>query len=280
MSIEQARRAFAEEVLATAKVDSPAMLDAFARVPREAFLGPGPWRIAQPLDPATPYRATPDSEAEQVYRDVSIAIDPARQLNNGMPSALALWIGAAAPRAGESLMHIGCGTGYYTAIMAELVGPGGRVVACDIDPDLARRAAANLAAWPHVQVSHGDGSAPHGPHDVIFVNAGATHARREWLLALAPGGRLAVPLTVHVPHFRHGVGIFVCIERRDPGWPVRVVSPAAIYDCAGARDDQADTELHALLAPGAVARIHTALLEAHPRTPACVVHVDGFCLHD
>lgn len=280
MSLEQARRAFAEEIVATSHVKSQALVDAFARVPREFFLGPGPWQIAQPLDPATPYRTTPDANPEHIYRDVVVAIDASRRLNNGQPSALAMWIGAAAPLPGESVLHIGCGVGYYTAILAELVGPGGRVLACDIDAELARRASEHLAAWPQVQVDASDGSDPHGPFDVIFVNAGATHPRPGWLSALAPGGRLALPLTVHVPHFPHGVGIFLCAERRDSRWPARVVSPVAIYDCAGARDDLAEAELHSLLAPGAVSRLHTLSLEPHPRTPGCVVHVDDFCLQE
>jgi protein-L-isoaspartate(D-aspartate) O-methyltransferase len=280
VSLEETRRTYAEGVLAAAKVDSPALRDAFARVPRERFLGPGPWLIAQPQDPANPYRPTPDAELEHIYRDVVVAIDPARMLNNGMPSALAMWIGAADVRSGDAVLHIGCGTGYYTAILAELVGPRGRVDACDIDRDLAGRARANLEDRAQVRVEASDGSAPRGPFDVIFVNAGATHARREWIAALAPGGRLTMPLTVNVPHFPHGVGIFIRVDRAETSLPVRVVSPVAIYDCAGARSEEADAELHALLAPGAVARIKALSLDPHPRGPGCVVHVDSFCLQE
>jgi protein-L-isoaspartate O-methyltransferase len=46
MTLEDYRRFYAEEIGYAANVQSPALLGAFERVPRENFLGPGPWRIA------------------------------------------------------------------------------------------------------------------------------------------------------------------------------------------------------------------------------------------
>jgi protein-L-isoaspartate(D-aspartate) O-methyltransferase len=286
-ALDAARRAFAEEIRAVAHLGNAALVEAFARVPREAFLGPGPWHIARVLDRARPYRTTDDARPEQVYHDVVVAIDVDRQLNNGQPSALACWIEAAAPRLGEAVLHVGCGTGYYSAILAELVGPTGHVVACDIDPTLAGRARAALAPWPQARVAEGDElDASGGPgsqggrYDVIFVNAGATHPRPEWLAALAPGGRLLLPLTAHVPQvLRHGVGMVVCAERRGDRWPARVVSPVGIYDCVGARDDAAEAQVRALL-PSVGSRIHALSVEPHDRGPACLVHVAGSCLQE
>jgi protein-L-isoaspartate(D-aspartate) O-methyltransferase len=279
MSIDEVRRNYARQVCQTAQVDSQALVDAFARVPREHFLDPGPWQIAQPFNPSEPYRTTPDARVEHLYEDVLVAIDPARQLNNGQPSAHARWIGAAAPKPGESVLHVGCGVGYYTAILAELVGSKGRVVACEVDPGLAARARTCLADWPQVRVLASDASEPLCPHDVIYVNAGATHARPEWLSALAPGGRLLLPLTVHLPMFpQHGVDFVLCAERRGERWPVRVVSPVGIFDCQGARDEDAATQLRRLLTPDAAARLHALVVEPHAKGGECLYHLDGFCL--
>jgi protein-L-isoaspartate(D-aspartate) O-methyltransferase len=52
---------------------------------------------------------------------------------------------------GEQVLHLGCGTGYYTAIIAELVGSAGRVTAVEIDATLARKARAALADGPQVK---------------------------------------------------------------------------------------------------------------------------------
>ena len=48
-----------------------------------------------------------------------------------------MWLAAADPKPGDHVVHIGIGTGYYTAILAELVGPTGRVTAIEYDASLA-----------------------------------------------------------------------------------------------------------------------------------------------
>jgi protein-L-isoaspartate(D-aspartate) O-methyltransferase len=54
---------------------------------------------------------------------VLVAIDEKRLLNNGPPSFLAILIEALALQEGDHVVHVGCGTGYYSAILAEFVGP-------------------------------------------------------------------------------------------------------------------------------------------------------------
>ncbi|HBZ70074.1 MAG TPA: hypothetical protein DEP35_10195, partial [Deltaproteobacteria bacterium] len=54
-------------------------------------------------------------------------------LNNGHPTTLARFLDFLAIRAGDRVLHVGCGVGYYTAIIAEIVGPYGHV-----DGDRAR----------------------------------------------------------------------------------------------------------------------------------------------
>jgi len=276
MTLADARRAFAERVAAVAELSSVALIDAFARVAREDFLGPGPWQLGDPLDRTRSYHATQDADPRHVYHDVLVALDPARELNNGVPSALARWIEAAAIQPGDRVLHVGCGVGYYTAIIAELVGGAGQVTAYEIDRGLAARAQAALAAWPQVEVHADDGGAARGSFDVIFVNAGVTVPHPAWLDALRPGGRVVVPLTIHAPTLSGGVGVMVCITRAPGGWRARVVSPVGMYDCAGARDPAHEAELRPLLRAGSAMR---ALERApHERGAACLAHLPGFCL--
>jgi hypothetical protein len=56
MNPQEMRRRYAETLCAIANLRIEAIVEAFARGPREDFLGPAPWRIghAQPLDPAVP----------------------------------------------------------------------------------------------------------------------------------------------------------------------------------------------------------------------------------
>jgi hypothetical protein len=135
------RRAYARQVLFQGRASNAALENAFATVEREKYLGPGPWPIARwPRG----YSLTPDADPAWLYADILVGILPERSLNNGQPSAHATWISAVDPKPGEHLVHIGAGVGYYTAIMAMMVGEGGKVTAIEFDDDLARRAAANL----------------------------------------------------------------------------------------------------------------------------------------
>jgi hypothetical protein len=90
-TLDEIRRSFAEEVRAVAHLESGPLVEAFAHVPRERFLGDGPWQIVRALDRKQPYRTTEDADVRHIYHDVGVALDPSRGLNNGQPSALALW---------------------------------------------------------------------------------------------------------------------------------------------------------------------------------------------
>src|SRR5713101_4210369 len=177
--LEIVRRAYAKQVMAAAGVANRRIEAAFAAVPREDFLGPGPWPI---LRWGGGYVTTPTRNPVYLYADVLVGIIPERNLNNGQPSFLASLIAAAAPRPGEHALHVGAGIGYYTAIIARLVGRGGRVTAIEFDAGLAERLATNFAGVRNVRIVHGDGSqVAFDPADVILVNAGATRPADFWL---------------------------------------------------------------------------------------------------
>src|SRR5213080_2205117 len=137
----QIRRAYAKQIMAAAGVEDRRVEAAFAAVRREQFLGPGPWPI---LRWGQGYVPTPSRDPVYLYSDVLVGIIPERNLNNGQPSFLAALIASGAPRPGEHAVHIGAGVGYYTAILAHLVGRTGRVTAIEFDPQLAERTDANL----------------------------------------------------------------------------------------------------------------------------------------
>jgi protein-L-isoaspartate(D-aspartate) O-methyltransferase len=235
------RRAYAKEIMATAGISDPRLETAFAEVRREDFLDPGPWSV---IGPRGDYIRTPSSDLAYLYLDHVVAILPQRHLNNGQPSLHAKLIGEAGAQAGEHVVHIGTGTGYYTAIMARLVGSSGRVTGVELDPGVAARARDNLSSYPHVCVTCGNGvHAPIETADVIYVNAGATRPADDWLDGLSEGGRLILPLTTN-RGFTHNdppvaierYGAVFRIERRSTEFLARWISPVAIFPCEGARD--------------------------------------------
>jgi protein-L-isoaspartate(D-aspartate) O-methyltransferase len=231
-SAETLRRFYARLVVPKETGSDARLMEAFATVPREQFVGPGPWQMIT----ASGYVDTPSDDLAFLYQDVVVGLAPKRGVNNGQPSLHATSIAAANPSVGETVLHIGAGTGYYTAILATVVGPTGKVVAREIDPDLARQARSNLAAYANVELQHlsgTEGSLP--PVDVVYVSAGATGPPKMWLEALRPHGRLIFPLTP-----ADGVGGMLLVSRTDAGpFDARFVSPAVFIPCIGARDEKA-----------------------------------------
>ena len=155
-AIREAGRWFAEELRFVALVSATEVIEAFASVPRERFVGPGPLRILSSWN-MKDYWTPPDATAAAVYHDVLIAYDERRRLNNGLPSLWAFVFDKLLVACGERVLHLGCGMGYYTAVLAELVGPAGDVSAVEIDEPLAERAREALTPWPQVTVINGDG---------------------------------------------------------------------------------------------------------------------------
>lgn len=275
-----ARRVYAKQVAHAACAEDPRMEAALADLPRERFLPPGPWQIQR--WPGG-YQVTPDDDPVYLYQDTPVAILPERRLNNGQPPFIAGLIARGRPRPGDTAVHIGAGTGYFTALLARLVAPGGRVLGIEHDPVLAAHASQALASSSEgdVDVLAGDGTAMALPAaDLILVNAGATHPAAAWLDALKPGGRLILPLTAGglEPGSPITRGVVFLIERRDGGYSARCLSMTMIYPCVGARDPEAVAALGRALASGGqdmVTSLHRAdaVDEAH-----CWLRGPGWCL--
>ncbi|MCW5745220.1 MAG: methyltransferase domain-containing protein [Alphaproteobacteria bacterium] len=237
------RRWFANDLrLRTPVVRNLSIVDAFAAVPRERFLGPGPWQILSFNRPDEPF-TTPDASPHWLYHDALVAIDAARGLNNGQPSFWAHNLDQLDLRRGERVLQVGAGTGYYTALLAELVGADGRVVAVEHDAGLAARAADNLAPWRQVRVVAGDGRTQDaGTVDAIVAFAGSTHPAPLWLDRLAEGGRLMMPLTG-----TDRWGFMLRATRRGDAFDAVSIGGVGIFPCIGGRDEDAALRLQQAL---------------------------------
>jgi len=233
------RRWYAEDLrLRTPVRRNLDIVTAFATVPRERFLGPGPWRIVPDNRPDQPF-TTPDDQPHWICHDVLVTIDETRSLNNGLPSFWARNFDHLDLRRGERVMQVGAGTGYYAAVLAEMVGTTGRVVAVEYDGELAARARANLEPWAQVEVVAGDGRT-HDPGeiDAVVVFAGSTHPAPSWLDRLADGGRLMMPLTSESRW-----GFVLRAQRHGAEFDAAPISGVGIYPCAGGRDEEAGKRL-------------------------------------
>jgi protein-L-isoaspartate(D-aspartate) O-methyltransferase len=282
MTLDQNRDFYAEEIRIAANLCSADLVRAFATVHREDYLGPPPWQICSADKAALAALGigggiyTSTDNPRDLYHNVLVAIDPARHLNNGQPSAVARWIAALDLRRGDHIYHAGCGVGYYTAILAEMAGPEGRVVAVDLDADLAARARKNLSGYPWVSIHAGGAVLDPGPCDAMLINAGVTHPHRPWLGRLKDGGRMILPLTGRGQ--MHGSGIMALITREPAGFSARTVSFVAIFSFSSLRDPEIEPLLTSALAKRDLLRLSSLRLDEHAREDTCLVHTSGTCL--
>lgn len=116
------------------------------------------------------------------------------------PSTVAAMLRLLRVPPGARVLDVGAGSGWTTAILARLVGPTGRVVGVELEPDLAARAARSLAAWdmPWADVRPAEpgvlGRPDEGPYDRILCSASPPTLPDALVAQLADGGRLVMPV--------------------------------------------------------------------------------------
>lgn len=152
------------------RVTDERVIDAFATVPREAFL--------------------PKALKGVAYLDEDLPIKPGRYLME--PMVMARLVQAAGIQSSDVVLDVGCATGYSSAILAKLAAT---VVALEEDGELAKMAAENLARVEidNVAVIEGSltgGASKHGPYQVIFLSGAASELPAELIDQLDEGGRL------------------------------------------------------------------------------------------
>jgi len=276
------RRRYADLIVKTAGLRSDRLVRALSEVPREDYLGSGPWKIMRFTFPIT-YEDTPDDDPIHLYKDVMVAIDAELNLNNGLPSGLSRWIDAMDIQDGDHVVHAGCGTGYYTAVIAQMVGSSGRVTAIEFDSALASRARSNLRGFPNVDVIAGDATTyDPGLADAILINAGATHPVALWLDALKERGRLVFHLVRWQEGSKLGIGnagwgATIRVQRQGAAYNARWIGPTGIFPCLGAINSDADRLLGTALTQNGLTGIRSLRREVHAPESSCLLHGGGYC---
>jgi protein-L-isoaspartate(D-aspartate) O-methyltransferase len=157
-----------------AGVSDRRVIDALRAVPRERFV--------------------PPAERSRAYSDAPVAI--AHGQVTTQPSLSARMVAALSLRGDESVLEIGTGLGFQTALLAELAG---EVWSVERWPDLVEAARGSLAEQgvANVELAVGDGSRglpEHAPYDAVLVSAAFPEVPKPLAEQLTPGGRLVQPI--------------------------------------------------------------------------------------
>lgn len=155
-------------------IRDPLTLRAMGRVPREKFV--------------------PDKYRSLAYEDRPVSIGEEQTVSQ--PFMVALMTQALKLSGHERVLEIGTGSGYQTAILAEIVQ---HVYSVERIPALARRAREILGTlgYTGVEIIVGDGTLgdpDHAPFDAVLVTAGSPHVPHPLREQLADGGRLVIPV--------------------------------------------------------------------------------------
>ena len=175
---------------------SPRIREAMLAVPREEFI---------PLF----YR-------DYAYLEVPLPL-PGAQATISCPHSYPLFYEPLGLDRGDRFLEVGLGSGYGTALAREIVGPEGRVVAVEIDPETFAFARENLErlGYRDIVLVFGDGGLgwPElAPYDRICVTAACPAIPPPLLDQLAAGGRLIAPVV------EGGVQNLVLVEKRGEGF--------------------------------------------------------------
>jgi protein-L-isoaspartate(D-aspartate) O-methyltransferase len=263
-SVQDCRDFYARFIVACSDSSNERLVAAFASVARERYLGEGPW----PILAGSSYIWTASADPRHVYQDVAVGLIPEKGINNGQPTLHARCLAAVDPQPGEVVVHVGAGTGYYTAVLAQLVGETGSVNAYEVDESLAERAQLGLSGLNQVHLhceNAVDAAIP--ASDVIYVNAGVTHVNDQWLAALRIGGRLVIPLT---PNDGFG-GMLLVTRKTADTYAARILARVAFIPCAGLRSDAESDALGAAFEPNSFRKVRSLRLGKAPDDSAWYV---------
>lgn len=152
----------------------PRVLEAMARVPRADFV--------------------PETMRHLAHADGPLPIGQGQTISQ--PFIVALMTDLARPHDQARILEVGTGSGYQTAVLAELAG---WVYSIEILPELANRAGRLLSrlGYANVTTRQGDGYGgwpEEAPFDGILVTAAAPHVPPPLVRQLAPGARLVIPV--------------------------------------------------------------------------------------
>ena len=151
-------------------------------------------RVLQAMQSIPRHEFVSQSDWGEAYADHPIVIG--EQQTTSQPSIIAAMLQAAAVKPTDRVLEIGAGSGYQTALLAELAS---QVFAVERYPALveAARQVLDWLGYNNIALVVGDGSMglpQAAPFDVIIVSAAAPRVPPALVEQLVAGGRMVIPV--------------------------------------------------------------------------------------
>lgn len=170
---------FVYDLIKQGVLKTPSIIDAFKKIDRADFV--------------------PTELKKQAYINEPLPIGKGQTISQ--PYTVAFMIELLRPKAGDKIFEIGFGSGWQTALLAEIVGKSGKIYAVERIPVLYRFGRKNIAKYGFIKngtikMIGGDatlGLKRHSPFDKIIAAASAKDLPKEWLKELKVDGRLVAP---------------------------------------------------------------------------------------
>lgn len=174
------RERLIDELIAERVLKTPAIIKAFQAIDRADFV--------------------PASLKDRAYDNGPLAIGEGQTISQ--PLTVAFMLELLQPQAGQIILDIGYGSGWQTALLAEIVGEPGHVVALEIVPELCAQGRENITRYHFIErgivemyCQNATGGWPaRAPFDRIIAAASATEIPMAWKEQLKTGGRIVAPV--------------------------------------------------------------------------------------
>lgn len=172
MDLDQARFFMVEQQIRPWDVLDPKVLDSFMETPRHHFV--------------------PENKASIAYSDIELPIGHGQSML--FPKVEGKILQAANIQEDETVLEIGTGVGYLTALISKLAN---KVVTVEINAELQSRAKNNLKDYHNIKFQSGDAALNWNDaalYDVIIFNGAMSYLPEAYKLKLKLGGRAIVTL--------------------------------------------------------------------------------------
>ena len=169
-----------EDLISEGWLKTPRIIEAFKKIKRVDFL--------------------PENLKDLAQLNEALPIGYGQTISQ--PLVVAFMLELLQPKEGEKILDIGSGSGWTSALLAEIVGEKGKVIALEIIPELVEFGKKNVAKYNFlekkiVEFILGDGSkgySKEAPFDKILVSASAKKCYDAWREQLKVGGRIVTPI--------------------------------------------------------------------------------------